>query len=63
MTKKAIQSAIATTAVKELVIKRGHKVGKVQLPIVVDDKIQNISKTKELVEFLKKIVVLIVEQK
>jgi len=51
---KAIRSAIAATAVKELVAKRGHKFEK-ELPIVVEDRIQEISKTKELVEFLKKI--------
>lgn len=53
--KKAIRSAIAATAVKELVAKRGHKIEKLQVPIVVDDKLQNISKTKDLVEFLKKV--------
>ena len=53
--RKAIRSAIAATAIKELVSKRGHKVEKLKLPIVVDDKMQSISKTKELSEFLKKI--------
>jgi large subunit ribosomal protein L4e len=52
--KKAIRSAIAATAVKELVKKRGHKFEK-ELPIVVEDSLQAISKTKEFVEFLKKI--------
>jgi large subunit ribosomal protein L4e len=51
---KAIRSAIAATAVKELVLKRGHRFEK-DLPIVVEDKIQEISKTKELVGFLKRI--------
>ena len=51
--KKAIHSAIAATAVKELVSNRGHKVEKLKLPIVIEDKLQNISKTSELVEFLK----------
>ncbi|MFH7882687.1 MAG: 50S ribosomal protein L4, partial [Candidatus Aenigmatarchaeota archaeon] len=54
--KKAIRSAIAATAIKEFVIKRGHKVEEIkELPIVVDDKIEDVKKTKELVEFLKKI--------
>jgi len=54
--RKAIRSAIAATAKKELVLKRGHKVEEIkELPIVVEDKIQEIKKTKELVEFLKKI--------
>jgi len=51
---KAIRSAIAATAVKELVFKRGHKFEK-DLPIVVEDNIQEIKKTKELIEFLKKV--------
>ncbi len=53
--RKTISSAIAATAIKELVSKRGHKVEKIKLPLIVEDKIQSISKTKELVEFLKKI--------
>jgi len=54
--KKAIHSAIAATAKKELVLKRGHKVEEVkELPIVIEDKIQEISKTKDLENFLKKI--------
>jgi large subunit ribosomal protein L4e len=54
--KKAIRSAIAATAKKELVLKRGHKAEEVkELPIIVEDKIQEISKTKDLENFLKKI--------
>ncbi|MBI4010332.1 MAG: 50S ribosomal protein L4 [Candidatus Aenigmarchaeota archaeon] len=53
--KKAIMSAISATAIKELVVKRGHKVEKLKLPLVVEDKVQSISKTKDLVEFLEKI--------
>ncbi len=53
--KKAIHSAIAATAVKELVTKRGHRVSRIQVPLVVDDKIESISKTKDLIEFLKKV--------
>jgi len=54
--RKAIRSAIAATAIKELVLKRGHRVEKLKaLPIIVEDKIQEIKKTKELVEFLKKL--------
>ncbi|MDI6799026.1 MAG: 50S ribosomal protein L4, partial [Candidatus Aenigmarchaeota archaeon] len=49
--RKAIRSAIAATARKGYVLKRGHKF-EGRLPIVVDDKIQEIKKTKELVEFL-----------
>lgn len=54
--RKAIHSAIAATAVKDLIIKRGHKAENLKsLPIIVEDKIQEISKTKELIECLKKI--------
>lgn len=53
--KKAIQSAIAATAVKEIVAKRGHKIENLNLPIVVEDSLQKIKKTKELVLFLEKI--------
>ncbi|MEM7814123.1 MAG: 50S ribosomal protein L4 [Candidatus Aenigmatarchaeota archaeon] len=54
--KKAIRSAIAATANKEVVLKRGHKVEEVkELPIVVEDKIQELKKSKELLNFLKKI--------
>ena len=53
--KLAIRSAIAATAAKELVTIRGHKVGKLQVPIVVEDKLQSVAKTQELVDFLNKI--------
>ncbi|MBI2084400.1 MAG: 50S ribosomal protein L4 [Candidatus Aenigmarchaeota archaeon] len=52
--RKAVKGAIAATAVKELVVKRGHKVD-AQLPIIVEDKIGELKKTKDVVEFLKKI--------
>jgi large subunit ribosomal protein L4e len=42
-------SAIAATARKELVHKRGHKIGdKVKLPIIVSNDIESITKTKDL---------------
>ncbi|HXV45617.1 MAG TPA: 50S ribosomal protein L4 [Nitrososphaera sp.] len=42
-------SAIAATARKELVQKRGHKIGeKVKLPIIVSNEIESITKTKDL---------------
>jgi large subunit ribosomal protein L4e len=53
---KAIKSAIAATAIKEIVLKRGHKVENLkELPLVVEDKIQELKKSKELLEFLKKV--------
>jgi large subunit ribosomal protein L4e len=54
--KKAIRSAIAATAIKEFVEKRGHKVDDIkELPIVVDSKIEEIKKAKEVEDFLEKI--------
>jgi large subunit ribosomal protein L4e len=42
-------SAIAATASKELVQRRGHKIGdKVKLPIIVSNDIESIAKTKDL---------------
>ncbi len=53
---KALKSAVAATALKELVEKRGHALGKIkELPIVVEDRLQEISKTKDLVAFLERI--------
>lgn len=52
---KAIRSAIAATAVKELVSAHGHKVSNVSIPIVVDDGFTGMKKTKDVVEFLSKI--------
>ena len=52
----AKNSAIAATAMKDMVIKRGHKFdGKVTLPIIVEDKFENISKTKDVIKALEKI--------
>jgi large subunit ribosomal protein L4e len=53
---KATISAIAATSLKEFVKARGHRIEEVkELPIVVEDKIEEIKKTKEIIEFLKKI--------
>lgn len=52
----AKKSAIAATADKEIVTKRGHKFDdKITLPIVVDDKFQKIQKTKDVIKTLDKI--------
>lgn len=54
--KKAIKSAIAATVCKECVLKRGHRIEDLkELPIIVEDKIQELKKTKEVIEFFKKI--------
>ena len=52
----ARNSALAATADKEIVIKRGHRFNeKITLPIVVDDDFEKIKKTKEVIEVLEKI--------
>lgn len=54
--RKAIDSAIAATGIKDMILKRGHKIEDFkELPIVVEDKFQEFKKTKEIIEFLKKI--------
>ena len=54
--RKAIMSAIAATAMKNLVIERGHQVHDVkEFPIIIDDKLQELKKTKDVVKFLGKI--------
>jgi large subunit ribosomal protein L4e len=50
----AIRSAIAATANKELVEKRGHKIKKVEhLPIIINDELESLEKTSEVKNFLK----------
>jgi large subunit ribosomal protein L4e len=52
----ARNSALAATAVKEIVQKRGHRFDeKITLPIVIDDDFENIKKTKEVIEVFEKI--------
>jgi len=51
--KLALKSAIAATADVDIVKKRGHKIEKMQLPIVLDDEIQKIKKTKDFEKTLK----------
>lgn len=51
----ALASAIAFTADKESVVKRGHKIGDVSVPIVVSDDLEAISKASELEAVLEKL--------
>ena len=52
----AKNSAIAATANKEIVTKRGHKFNeKLTLPVIVDDSFEKIKKTKEVIKALDKI--------
>lgn len=50
----AIASALAASALPSLVLGRGHRVENVtELPLVVSDEIQNLSRTKEAITLLK----------
>jgi large subunit ribosomal protein L4e len=52
----AVASAIAATSIAPLVAARGHKIeGIPEVPLVVSDALETISKTKEAVQFLGKI--------
>lgn len=53
--KKATQSAIAATANLDLVKKRGHKFGEVSLPIIVEGRIEELDRTKKVIDLLKKL--------
>ena len=54
--KLAKSSAIAATADKKIVTKRGHKFDeKLTLPIIIDDKFETIKKTKDVITALDKI--------
>lgn len=52
----AIRSGIAATANKEIVAARGHNIeGVTQLPIVLDDALEEVQKTKEIKDLFAKI--------
>ncbi len=51
----ALNSSIAATASKEIVTQRGHKLGKLELPIVVVDELESVKKTKDVLKTLKKL--------
>jgi len=54
--KIARDSAIAATSDKDIVTKRGHKFNeKITLPVIVNDKFEDIKKTKDVIEALDKI--------
>lgn len=54
--RKAVESAIAATASEKIVRKRGHKFGEgVAIPIVVDNALENLQKTRDVVEVLQKL--------
>jgi large subunit ribosomal protein L4e len=52
----ALASAIAASGVPALVMSRGHVIDKLsEVPLVIADKIESYTKTKEAVEFLKRV--------
>jgi len=52
--RKAIRSALASVISKEIVAKRGHKVP-VNYPMIIEDKFEKLSKTKEVRAVLEKL--------
>lgn len=55
MRRHALASAVAATAIYPLIQARGHKIEKVpQLPLVLDNEVNKIQKTKEAINLLKK---------
>ncbi len=53
--KLAIRSAISATASKEWVKSRGHVLGEVNLPIICDDSISEVERTRDVVNVFSKI--------
>jgi len=54
--RKAIRSALAATSVRELVEARNHQVADIKsLPLVVEDKLEDLKKTKEVKDALVKL--------
>jgi len=56
MKRHAVATALAASSLPPLVMARGHKISEVpELPLVVSDEIESITKTKQAVETLKKL--------
>lgn len=51
----AVKSAIAATSLRDLVIKRGHLINDIIVPIVVEDSLEELKKSKDVKELLEKI--------
>lgn len=52
----AVAAALAASALVPLVMARGHRISKIaELPLVFDDKLENYEKTKQAVEFLRRV--------
>jgi large subunit ribosomal protein L4e len=52
--RKAIRSAIAATIIKDLVVKRGHKIPP-KYPFIIDKSFESLKKTKDINDALKKL--------
>ncbi len=52
--RKAIRSALSATVIREIVEKRGHIIPE-HYPFVIEDKLEEISKTRDLINVLKKL--------
>lgn len=52
--KKAIRSALAATAVPQIVSQRGHKIPN-NYPFIIDDKFENLAKTRDIISALETI--------
>ncbi len=53
--RKAIRSAIAATMDTDTVAERGHRIGDVDLPLVVDDAVEDIEKTADIIGLLEEL--------
>ena len=54
--RQAIASALAASAVVPLVMARGHRIEQVlEVPMVVEDKLENYEKTKDIIAALKRL--------
>ena len=49
----ALNSAIAATSQKEIVEARGHNINGIELPLIVEDKIEAITKTRDFVALVR----------
>lgn len=52
----ATASAVAATGVPSLVMARGHEISRIpEVPLVLEDKVQELKKTKEAVQLLRRL--------
>lgn len=53
--RKAIKSALAATAKANTIKERGHEIDDLEVPIIVEDNLEEVKKTKEVMKFLESI--------